>query len=190
LLVTSLAAFEKYQRESAWTWEHQALVRARPVAGDMALKPAFDRIRHQVLAVRRDEHKLRTDVIDMREKMRAHLGSPAALSGQQFHLKQDRGGIVDIEFIAQYIVLLHAADHPPLITYTDNMRILDAVESLALLGGEDSQNLRDAYIFYRSLGHRLNLQGRPGVIEESHSDWQRTTACRAQVTAIWQKIFL
>jgi glutamate-ammonia-ligase adenylyltransferase len=189
LLVTSLVAFEKYQRESAWTWEHQALVRARAVAGDMALNSAFEAIRHQVLSLHREPEKLRAEVVAMREKMRAHLGSGQAAAGRQFHLKQDTGGIVDIEFIAQYTVLRHSAEHPSLLTHTDNIRILDAVENQQLLAGEASQQLREAYIFYRSLGHRLNLQGRPSVIEENHSDWQRASACRAQVTAIWQKIF-
>ena len=97
LLVNSLSYFAKYQKEEAWTWEHQALVRARMIAGDSALAHEFNRLRASVLGVERDTEKLAADVIAMRQKMREHLGSKA---NQQdlFHLKHDTGGIVDIEF--------------------------------------------------------------------------------------------
>lgn len=190
MLVTSLAAFEKYQRDNAWTWEHQALVRARPVAGDSAIASAFEGIRHQVLCRPRDEAVLRGEVTEMREKMRAHLGSSRADKGAgSFQLKQDAGGIVDIEFVVQYLVLLHAAGHPAWVEYTDNMRLLDAIGASDLLSAEAVGRLQAAYIFFRSLLHRLNLQGLSASIDSGSSDWQEACHHREQVRAIWGEVF-
>lgn len=188
LLVTSLTAFEKYQRSSAWTWEHQALVRARPVAGGGRLAQDFARIRHQVLCQPRDRDALRGDVIDMRNKMRSHLGGKAGGKGE-FDIKQDEGGIVDIEFIVQYLALLHGSRFPALVEYTDNMRILDAIRNSGLLPVETVTCLQDAYIFFRSLGHRLNLQGRPGTIDDGNSDWSQAGQYRVQVMEAWRRVF-
>jgi len=118
LLVSSMTAFSRYQQKEAWTWEHQALVRARPIAGDVALQEVFKQLRHSVLEKPRDQEVLRQEVIAMRDKMREHLGSANSPSAKkvrqiaiknkntaQFHLKQDAGGIVDIEFMVQYAVL-------------------------------------------------------------------------------------
>ncbi|WP_207061571.1 bifunctional [glutamate--ammonia ligase]-adenylyl-L-tyrosine phosphorylase/[glutamate--ammonia-ligase] adenylyltransferase [Motiliproteus sp. SC1-56] len=161
LLVSSLKAFEDYQFNEAWTWEHQALVRARVVAGGGALQDRFEAVRHNVLGQRRDPAELKQAVLEMRLKMREHLGTKGKSEGEDadFHLKQDAGGIVDIEFLVQYLTLAHAADHPGLLTYTDNIRILDAIEAAHLLCAKDAEQLREAYKAYRGLAHRLALQG-------------------------------
>jgi len=182
LLVTSLVAFEKYQRENAWTWEHQALVRARAVAGDTRLTAGFDQIRHQILTVERSGETLVKDVIEMRQKMRSHLGSKG--SSDDFHLKQDAGGIVDIEFIVQYLVLKHAAGFPVLTTYSDNMRLLETIADCGLLSGSLVDALKEAYIFYRSLGHRLNLKGLSNLVAPGEVAPHRET-----VIAAWQQVF-
>ena len=114
LLVSSFSSFAKYQYNDAWTWEHQALVRARAVAGDKALIDCFESLRKQILCQPRDTQKLREDVISMRKKMRDHLGSKKndEQGNPLFHLKHDKGGIVDIEFMMQYAVLAHAHKTP------------------------------------------------------------------------------
>ncbi|MFN3879910.1 MAG: bifunctional [glutamate--ammonia ligase]-adenylyl-L-tyrosine phosphorylase/[glutamate--ammonia-ligase] adenylyltransferase [Nitrincola lacisaponensis] len=183
LLVSSLSAFEKYQQQEAWTWEHQALVRARVVAGSPALTRRFEEARAKVLMRQRDSAALLEEVRSMREKMRTHLASPASAE-DQFDLKQDRGGIVDIEFMVQYWVLNHAWEYPDLVTYTDNIRILDAIEARQLLSAEDAETLREAYRVLRSVGHRQALQ------EQSNSvvaDAQ-LNAYRQRVMAIWQQV--
>src|SRR5690606_15940019 len=114
LLVSTISAFDAYQRDSAWAWEHQALTRARFCAGDPAIGERFEAIRREVLARPRDLARLREEVIAMRRKM--HDGHPNR--SELFDLKHDRGGMVDIEFIVQYLVLAHSAQHP---TLQDNL---------------------------------------------------------------------
>ncbi|KJS06061.1 MAG: hypothetical protein VR73_10700 [Gammaproteobacteria bacterium BRH_c0] len=190
MLVTSLSAYEKYQRDNAWTWEHQALVRARPVAGNSAIASAFEDIRRAVLCTQREDEELRREVTQMREKMRTHLGSAGADKGAgSFQLKQDAGGIVDIEFVVQYLVLRHAARYPAWLAYTDNMRLLDAIGASDLLSAEAVGKLQAAYIFFRSLLHRLNLQGLSAVIGSGSGDWQEACHHREQVRAIWEEVF-
>ncbi|MCG6283386.1 bifunctional glutamine synthetase adenylyltransferase/deadenyltransferase, partial [Vibrio diabolicus] len=111
LLVSPIDAFEAYQREDAWTWEHQALVRARVIYGDEPLQQAFLATRHAILSLPRDEDQLKKEVVEMRQKMREHLGGKKA---GRFMLKQDVGGITDIEFLAQYLVLRYSHDKPKL----------------------------------------------------------------------------
>lgn len=159
LLVSRLEAFEKYQMQSAWTWEHQALVRARPVAGCPQLAAAFEALRHRVLQQPRQLETLRAEVADMRAKMRLQLGSS---KNQQemglFHLKQDAGGIVDIEFMVQYCLLAWAHAYPSLTRYTDNIRILGSLVSSGQLPAHQAEQLINAYKHYRSLGHKLAMQ--------------------------------
>ncbi|EZQ18647.1 bifunctional glutamine-synthetase adenylyltransferase/deadenyltransferase [Halopseudomonas bauzanensis] len=171
LLVTSLDAFARYQREQAWTWEHQALVRARPLAGCPRLGEKFIRLRADVLGQEREEAKLRQDVLSMRQKMRDNLATqathggfaPAAFSAETlFDLKQDAGGIVDIEFMVQYAVLAWSCRYPELLRFTDNIRILDGLRDAGLIAGEDVQRLQEAYKAYRAAAHRLALQKQPG----------------------------
>lgn len=171
LLVTSLEAFARYQREKAWTWEHQALVRARPLAGCTALGDKFLALRAEVLGRQRDDQELRQAVREMRQKMRDNLATqithggfdPLAFTPEaQFDLKQDAGGIVDIEFMVQYAVLAWSCRYPELLRFTDNIRILDGLRDAGLIAGEDVQHLQEAYKAYRAAAHRLALQKQPG----------------------------
>ncbi|MBB3062077.1 bifunctional [glutamate--ammonia ligase]-adenylyl-L-tyrosine phosphorylase/[glutamate--ammonia-ligase] adenylyltransferase [Microbulbifer rhizosphaerae] len=172
LLVTSLAAFEKYQRESAWTWEHQALVRARPVAGSPRLCAGFEQLRLDLLCQPRDEKKLRGEVVAMRDKMRAHLDKS---NGGTFDLKQGPGGIVDIEFMVQYAALAWARKAPSIVRYTDNIRILESLTEAGLMPAHQAAHLIDAYKAYRSEGHRLALQQLPGAVAGDHFKAERKT---------------
>ncbi len=161
VLVTGLEAFGNYQQGDAWTWEHQALMRARVVLGNDGLRKQFDQIRNGVLAQRRSASELREAVASMRERMRVNLG---ANRDDSMHLKQDAGGVADIEFIVQYLVLAHSADHPALLRHTDNIRVLDAVEAEQLLPAADVQLLRDSYLSLRDRLHRQALQEAPSIV--------------------------
>ena len=187
LLVSTLSAFEKYQNDQAWTWEHQALVRARAVAGSDALTQRFEQVRSQILSQTRETNELRDKVIDMREKMRANLASKPNKQGEyeHFHLKQDQGGIVDIEFMVQFAVLAYANKHESLLTYTDNIRILDAMEELGLMDATATQALRDCYRAIRAVEHRQTLQNKSGQVAVDELLEQRQ-----QVQEIWQQFML
>jgi [glutamine synthetase] adenylyltransferase / [glutamine synthetase]-adenylyl-L-tyrosine phosphorylase len=180
LLVTSLQAFETYQREKAWTWEHQALLRARAVAGHPQVRTAFEQLRVRVLvdAVRRDS--LRHQVAEMRERMRAELSSGTR---EWFDLKQDGGGIADIEFLVQYLVLQHAAEHPELLRWPDNMRQIEDLRDAGLLSAEDSALLHEAYVEFRQRLHRLALAGAPGRVPAVD-----LAPLRDRVQALWRRI--
>lgn len=182
LLVSSLRAFEAYQLGEAWTWEHQALVRARVLAGCQRVARAFEAIRAKVLGQQRDLAELRKEVSEMRAKMRDNLGTPSTAAGTApnafeaaapFDLKQDAGGIVDIEFMVQYAALAWSWQHPELVEFTDNIRILEALERVGLMSGEDVLKLQDAYKAYRAAAHRLSLQKQPGVVSGDHFHAER-----------------
>lgn len=181
-LVCSEGAFLHYQQESAWTWEHQALVRARVVAGSATLAQDFHRIRNQILGKARNRSKLGQDIVDMRLRMRRQLGSRKP--GETFQLKQDAGGLVDIEFMVQYLVLAHAQEHSALLVWTDNMRLLDTAAACAVLGAEDASALQAIYIEYRTLLHRLALEKASYQLTASS-----LTAQRQKVTAVWNTLF-
>lgn len=187
LLVSTLDAFQKYQLEQAWTWEHQALVRARPVAGSDELAAKFKQVREGVLSQPREVKALRHDVIDMREKMRSNLASKPNKDGEyeHFHLKQDQGGIVDIEFMVQYAVLAYAHQYPSLLVYSDNIRILDAMEVEGLMPEASTSALRDCYRTIRAVEHRQALQNQSGKVAIDQLQKQR-----AQVQSIWQQFML
>ena len=181
LLVSSMDAFEKYQHQSAWTWEHQALVRARVVAGCKKAEERFNSIRRDVLCQTRDETKLKQDVLDMRRKMVDHLGAK-----QQgcFHLKQDAGGIVDIEFMVQYGVLRWASSHGDLTRFTDNVRLLETLAAEGLMSAQDAGLLREAYLAFRSAAHRASLRK-----EQSIVDGSEFRELREGVQHVWQQWF-
>lgn len=192
MLVASLAGFEKYQLEDAWTWEHQALVRARTVAGSARLAKAFDEVRHKVLSRQRDSSQLLADVIEMRNKMRTHLGTKEGDTGKVsndggaiFNLKQDAGGIVDIEFMVQFAVLARSHEFPDLTRWSDNIRILESLEESGVISAEDTEFLTRAYKNYRSVGHRLQLQKLPVVVEASEFAVERE-----QVMAVWDRLLV
>jgi [glutamine synthetase] adenylyltransferase / [glutamine synthetase]-adenylyl-L-tyrosine phosphorylase len=180
-LVSSLRAFRDYQRESAWTWEHQALVRARPVAGADTLAEAFYAIRRDVLTQPRDARKLQQDVRDMRARMIQEL---AEKDPQRFDLKQGQGGITDIEFIVQYNVLRWAPQYPELLTYPDNIRILDGLAAAGLLASQDARQLADAYRAYRAAVHRRKLQEQKALV-----DADEFLAERREIVRIWRQLF-
>ena len=163
------------------------MVRARVVAGNSDLADAFVKVRKQILQAEPDAEKLRKDVSDMRRKMREQLGSAAQSRKQQqvlFNLKQDVGGIVDIEFMVQYAALAWAHKSPKIIQYTDNIRILEALEEAGLLPAESTAQLIAAYKAYRSTGHRLALQQQEAIlVGENHFIKERE-----QVTRLWQTL--
>jgi glutamate-ammonia-ligase adenylyltransferase len=179
MLITRVGAFAEYQEKEAWTWEHQALLHARAVAGDAALRAEFERLRVDVLrrCVRRDT--LRTEVRNMRERMRKELSRAKAGSGS-FDIKQDAGGTADIEFLAQYWALLHACTHPPVVMFADTIRQLESVASADLVPQETVDVLTGTYRKYRERAHHLSLEKAEAIVpaEEFAND-------RAAVTAIW-----
>jgi glutamate-ammonia-ligase adenylyltransferase len=194
LLVSSLGAFARYQENEAWTWEHQALVRARVLVGSEDVGRAFEQVRAAILGKARDLSTLRQEVSEMRAKMRDNLGSKSTAAGTganafeataPFDLKQDAGGIVDIEFMVQYAALAWSETHPPLLRWTDNIRILEELEKAVLMPVEDASLLREAYKAYRSAAHRQALQKDAGVIPgDQFADERR------QVMRIWRELGL
>ncbi|MEX0732352.1 MAG: bifunctional [glutamate--ammonia ligase]-adenylyl-L-tyrosine phosphorylase/[glutamate--ammonia-ligase] adenylyltransferase [Aquisalimonadaceae bacterium] len=182
LLATSLQAYADYQRGKAWTWEHQALVRARSVTGDPELAKGFEAVRREILLRPRDSATLRTEVREMRERMRGTKGSRNA---DQFDLKQDRGGIADIEFMVQYGVLSGARKAPRLLRYTDNIRLLGELSESGWLSRDEAGLLADAYRAYRSRVHRAMLQEKSAVIAADD-----LTETRDAVAALWQRLMV
>lgn len=182
MLVSPIAAFERYQREEAWTWEHQALLRARPVAGDPALASRFNAIRREVLARTRDPRRLRDDVREMREKMRAALDKSGA---GQFDIKQGAGGIADIEFMVQYAVLRWAAEYPDLLDWTDNIRLLETLARHRLLQDGCAEMLSAIYRALRAAYHRNALGELPGLIQDGQMAEERTI-----VRELWASLML
>ncbi|MCD5995005.1 bifunctional [glutamate--ammonia ligase]-adenylyl-L-tyrosine phosphorylase/[glutamate--ammonia-ligase] adenylyltransferase [Pseudomonas sp. CDFA 602] len=194
LLVSSLGAFARYQDKEAWTWEHQALVRARVLTGSADVGQGFERVRADVLGRERDLDTLRVEVSEMRAKMRDNLGTRLTAAGRSanafeasmpFDLKQDAGGIVDIEFMVQYAALAWSREHPVLLQYTDNVRILEGLEEAGLLPDADASLLREAYKAYRSAAHRQALQKQAGVVsgDQFHAE-------RREVMRIWAQMGL
>jgi len=154
-VVSSLAAFCRYQREDAWTWEHQALTRARFVAGDVIIGAAFETEREAILRNSREAFGLRDDVVEMRRRMYAGHPNRSAL----FDLKHDPGGMVDVEFTVQYLVLLHSARHPPLTRNVGNIALLALASELGLVPAPLAASVAAAYREYRRLQHQIRLQG-------------------------------
>ena len=185
MMVSSLGAFEKYQHQEAWTWEHQALVRARFVAGCPAVRKAFDRVRQEVLCRPRDAEKLLNDVVDMRQKMRDNLATKPDASGAypHFDLKQDPGGIVDIEFMVQYLAIRWAHEYPSVIRWSDNIRILESLAEAGLISNDDAAQLCEIYRLLRSRGHRLALQNLPSRVGCDEFEQERAWVCDA-----WQRL--
>jgi glutamate-ammonia-ligase adenylyltransferase len=181
LLVTSLDAFERYQTENAWTWEHQALLRARAVAGTMTVRDAFEQIRRETLSSRVHRDSLRDDVQDMRAKMRRELDRSDA---RTFDLKQGEGGIGDIEFIVQFLVLRQAGETATVIEHSDNIRQLDALAACGALAGALAADLQDIYRRYRRRQHRLVLNNRKALVPSAEFEAERATVREA-----WHTVF-
>ncbi|HZP11148.1 MAG TPA: bifunctional [glutamate--ammonia ligase]-adenylyl-L-tyrosine phosphorylase/[glutamate--ammonia-ligase] adenylyltransferase [Nevskiaceae bacterium] len=182
LMVSSLAGFRQYQLGDAWTWEHQALTRARAVAGHAQLRRRFEEARIEVLTRPRDAEKLRRDIVEMRSKMRAHLDK--APPGR-FDLKQGEGGMIDLEFITQYLVLKHASAIPALVEYSDNRRQLEALVRAGIIPPEQETTVVGIYDAYRAWFHARDLQQADDLAEDASF-----RAERSAIQSLWQKHLL
>ena len=177
LLAIHIETYGEYLQQQAWTWEHQALVRARAIYGTTALCQRFAQIRQQIIGVSRQPQKLREDVVQMRHKLRQHHGATAD------DPKHSAGGIIDLEFISQYLVLAHGAVYPALYQYTDNIRILDAAAQAGLLAANEVLQLQQAYQLLRGAGHRQTLA--PATLPAADELLQ----AKAVVEQVWQRLF-
>jgi len=181
VLVSHIDAFSGYQLEQAWTWEHQALIKARPICGDELIAKRFEKIRAGVLARQRSQTKLKEEVVRMREKMRSELLKPEA---GVFDLKQGTGAMVDIEFLVQYLVLLNSHKHPGLLKWTDNVRLLQALIETGAMHENTAHRLKHAYLIYRAAAHQLSLQEKPAKVPREKFD-----RLQKSVAEIWQAAF-
>jgi glutamate-ammonia-ligase adenylyltransferase len=177
LLVTNIEAFADYQREEAWTWEHQALLHARAVAGSPELRARFERVRLDVLCRHVRRERLREEVRSMRERQRRELSRGDAL---RFDIKQDPGGIADIEFLAQYWALKWAAEYPPVAMYSDTIRQLESAASADLVPQASVDLLSGAYRAYRARTHHLSLDGAAPIVPAAEF-----RGLRGEVTRLW-----
>ncbi|MEX0334038.1 bifunctional [glutamate--ammonia ligase]-adenylyl-L-tyrosine phosphorylase/[glutamate--ammonia-ligase] adenylyltransferase [Vibrio tubiashii] len=179
LLVSPTDAFDEYQRDEAWTWEHQALVRARMIYGDAPLQQAFAQTRHDILCLERDEAKLVKDVSEMRVKMRDHLGGKKA---GRFMLKQDPGGITDVEFLAQYLVLRYSHQKPKLTRWSDNVRIFESMMAQGIMDEGAAMALTHAYTTMRDQIHHRNLLNLDADVAD-----EKLVKERELVTKLWHE---
>ncbi len=181
LLVSSVASFERYQSESAWLWEHQALTRARFCSGDAAIGERFEAIRDQVLRQPRDEAALKNDILQMRHKLRsAHPNR-----SEQFDLKHDAGGMIDIEFIVQYLVLRHAAQYPQLTANIGNIALLNVCGALGLLDVPLAAAVASAYRDFRKMQHNIRLQGS----DRARVELEEVAVRVDDVKRLWEAVF-
>jgi len=180
MLVSGVSAFEQYQLDKAWTWEHQALVRSRLVVGPRQIGDEFDRIRRDVLAQPRDQDKLRAEVLEMRQKMRDTLGSKDTT---QFHMKQDAGGLVDIEFLSQYCVLAYSHRCSALLETTSTRDLLLRMPDCGCLDDSQASILVKALELYRRLLNEKALQETASTVATQTLD-----DCREAVSNIWHAV--
>jgi glutamate-ammonia-ligase adenylyltransferase len=180
LMVASIAAFRQYQEQDAWLWEHQALTRARFVAGDAAVGTQFEQIRRDIICRPRELDKLRSEVVGMRQKMLDAHPNDTPL----FDLKHDRGGIIDVEFMVQYLVLAHAHAHPELADNVGNLALLRRAGAAGLIPAEAAAAVHDAYRSYRRLQHTLRMGG----AEYARIAPEEVAAQRRAVVALWQRL--
>ena len=180
LLVTPLDTMRRYQLQQAWLWEHQALTRARAVAGDAAIGCAFEQLRIEVLCAPREEAALRNGILEMRQKMLEAHPNKSML----FDLKHDHGGIIDVEFMVQYLVLGHARDHHELTANAGNLALLKTAADLGLISDEQAESTRTAYRQFRALQHQLRLSGERYARAEAQDVAAATTA----VNRLWESL--
>jgi glutamate-ammonia-ligase adenylyltransferase len=155
MLVSSVTAFEDYQKNKAWTWEHQALLRTRTIAGSEPVRQEFARIRQSVLAVPRDPVKVCADVVEMREKMRTHL---ASRDGDSINFKQDPGGMVDIEFTTQAGMLLNLAEHPEMLSVSSTLEFIEHLAAVGWYSSDEADDLATAYKLFRQQTNKQALE--------------------------------
>ena len=177
VLVSHVEGFRDYQQNHAWTWEHQALIKARPILGDHLLVDHFLSTRNEVLARERDKLKLRREVISMRDRMRKELLKPEA---GIFDLKQDIGGMVDIEFLVQYLVLLKSHAYPALLQWTDNVRLIQTLITTGAIDENTAHILKHAYLIYRAAAHQASLQEQPAQVPR-----EKFSHLKNRVEKIW-----
>jgi glutamate-ammonia-ligase adenylyltransferase len=180
VLVSSLEAFFQYQMDQAWTWEHQALVRARTIAGDIRVCKKFDELRKKVIAKSRDTDNLKSFVISMRDRLISQYGNKHP---GKFDLKHDPGGLTDIEFLIQYTVLANAFQHPDLAEWSNSVRLLEAFEQKDLIPKRYTDTLLEANISYRKTINKLSLQERPACVEAGDF-----TDLRSEVIETWNEV--
>ena len=182
LLVSHVDTFKEYQENKAWTWEHQALVRGRAVTGDSSVIEKFVQVRRDILVRERETEGLRKDVVEMRERMRKELvkNKPGF-----FDLKQGAGGITDIEFMVQYMVLASANKFSDLAIYSDNIRILEAIENDGLMSSDESADLAEIYREFRKEAHKIALQEQSALVPESIVTQKKQRVCE-----VWNKYML
>jgi [glutamine synthetase] adenylyltransferase / [glutamine synthetase]-adenylyl-L-tyrosine phosphorylase len=181
LLVSTVQAFAEYQQHKAWVWEHQAITRARFVAGDTEIGAAFERIRHDIICQPHELSTLKQEIVQMREKMREAHKPKAGF----FDVKQGVGGIIDVEFIVQYLVLAHAASYPQLTDNIGNIGLLRRCAQLGLIKSHTlAEQVADAYREYRTLIHHVKLQGAEAVVPS-----EKLQAERQAVSQLWQMLF-
>jgi len=181
VLVSHAEAFRDYQQNSAWTWEHQALIKARPILGDSLLKDHFESTRKDVLSRPRKKSKLQQEVVGMRDRMRKELLRPEA---GMFDLKQDTGGMVDIEFLVQYLVLLKSYEYPELQKWTDNVRLIQTLITTGAIDEYTAHILKHAYLIYRAAAHQASLQENPAKAPR-----EKFSHLRNRVEKIWNTFF-
>ncbi len=180
MLVSHIDHFTEYQKSTARVWEHQALIKARPLFGDPELLDAFNQIRRQILGRPFNDDDLRRQVTDIRHQLRSAHGSK---SDTEFHLKQDSGGMVDIEFMVQYLILRFAATRPQLLEWTDIVRQIQSLIETRVLKENAGHIFRRAYLSYRMTAHRLTLQEKPAL-----TDSARFSDVRRAVTLFWNTL--
>jgi glutamate-ammonia-ligase adenylyltransferase len=181
ILVSHIGGFVNYHLKDSWTWEHQALIKARPICGEESIADRFEKIRREVIGRPRDKSGLRKEVVDMRERMRSQL-----LTREEglFDLKQDVAGMVDIEFLVQYLVLLKSHEYPELLRWTDNVRLLQTLIETGVMDENTAHILKHAYLIYRAAAHQLSLQEKPAQVSLEKFD-----SLRARVKDICQAFF-
>jgi glutamate-ammonia-ligase adenylyltransferase len=184
LLVTSFASYSNYQQQrgsnTAWTWEHQAMTRARCVLGDSALRAGFDSVRQAVITAVRDADRLRVEIVAMRERM----ASAHPIKGEKFDIKYSAGGMIDAEFVMQYLVLSQAAVYPELIANTGNIALLERADALGLLPVGIGHNAAGAYRAMRQVQHRARLNE-----EATQVDPEQLQTERNAILVLWQTVF-
>ncbi|RLC29616.1 MAG: hypothetical protein DRH32_07080 [Deltaproteobacteria bacterium] len=178
LLVSHIKAFGEYQTNKAWTWEQQALIKARPICGDSALAARFTRMRKKIITRPRDRNDLQKEVTSMRERMRREH---QAAGPDVFDLKQGPGAMVDIEFLVQFLVLLNARRHPALAAWTDTVRLLETLARCNVMDKKTALSLKETYLAYRSEIHRCSLQEKPARVPEKKFSGQGR-----KVAEIWR----
>jgi len=176
LMVSSISAFESYQHDKAWTWEHQALIRARFVTGNALIEQEFDRIRSSVITRTRKKSELLQEVVEMREKMRSHLANKSA----DFEVKQDAGGLVDIEFMTQAGVLLHAQQYADCLKHTATLELINELTAAGWYQADEAEKIGNAYRYFRKLKNWQNLQ--------CEVDLNKVPEHRDNVIAVWHRL--